>query len=52
MPLQKREENSTSLAATADKGKPINDPATGGTVSPQSSLLMFIGITDDLAILA
>lgn len=34
MLLQKREENSISLAATADKGKLIDDPVFSGKVSP------------------
>lgn len=39
MLLQKREENSISLAATADKGKLIDDPL-GGQVSPKRSAIM------------
>ena len=35
MLLQKREENSISLAATADKGKLIDDPVYHGKVSPK-----------------
>ena len=50
MLLQKREENSISLAATADKGKLIDDPAAGGKVSPKSSLIMLIGLIAGLAI--
>ena len=38
MLLQKREENSISLAATADKGKLIDDPALVGKVAPQSTV--------------
>ena len=37
MLLQKREENSISLAATADKGKLIDDPDTTSIVSPKPS---------------
>lgn len=40
MLLQKREENSISLAATADKGRLIDDPSFGGKVSPKSSIIM------------
>lgn len=37
MLLQKREENSISLASTADKGKLIDQPAFAGKVSPVNS---------------
>ena len=40
MLLQKREENSISLAATADKGKMIDDPSYGGKVSPKNIVIM------------
>lgn len=40
MLLQKREENNISLAATADKGKLIDDPELVGQVSPQSSVIL------------
>lgn len=40
MLLQKREENSIALAATADKGKLIDNPTYGGKVSPKSSIIM------------
>ncbi len=40
MLLQKREENSISLAATADKGKLIDEPQSGAKVSPQSTTIM------------
>ncbi len=40
MLLQKREENSISLAATADKGKLIDDPLYGGKVSPKGAIIM------------
>lgn len=50
MLLQKREENSISLAATADKGKLIDDPAFVGKVSPKSSLVMLIALILGLAI--
>ena len=42
MLLQKREENSISLAATADKGKLIEMPQYAGKVSPKGSLIMLI----------
>ena len=44
MLLQKREENSISLAATADKGKLIDEPTAGGKVSPNSSMIMLMGL--------
>ena len=40
MLLQKREENSISLAATADKGKLIDEPEGGTKISPKSSSIM------------
>ncbi len=50
MLLQKREENSISLAATADKGKLIDDPQFAGKISPKSSLIMLIALIIALAI--
>ena len=50
MLLQKREENSISLAATADKGKLIDDPALVGKVAPQSTTIYMGGIAAALAI--
>ena len=44
MLLQKREENSISLAATADKGKLIDDPTFDGKVSPQKMIIMLASI--------
>ena len=44
MLLQKREENSISLAATADKGKLIDEPAFGGKVSPKGSIIMLAAL--------
>lgn len=38
--LQKREENSISLAATANKGKLIDDPVFYGKVSPKSAIIL------------
>ena len=43
MLLQKREENSISLAATADKGKLIDEPQFRGKVSPNSRIVLLIG---------
>lgn len=40
MLLQKREENSISLAATANKGKLIDEPTSGGIVSPKRDMIM------------
>ena len=50
MLLQKREENSISLAATADKGKLIDDPQYMGKVSPKNSMIMRIALILGLAI--
>jgi capsular exopolysaccharide synthesis family protein len=44
MLLQKREENSISLAATADKGRLIDEPSFGGRVSPKSSIIMLSSV--------
>ena len=44
MLLQKREENSINLAATADKGKLIDDPSYAGIVSPRKSIVMLIAL--------
>ena len=44
MLLQKREENSISLAATADKGKLIDDPVSVGQISPKPMLVMLIAL--------
>ena len=40
MLLQKREENSIALAATADKGKLIDEPLFEGKVSPKSAIIL------------
>ena len=40
MLLQKREENTISLAATADKGKLIDEPLLEGKVSPRRLLIL------------
>jgi len=42
--LQKREENSISLAATADKGKLIAPPLSNGKVSPRKTLVLATAI--------
>ena len=42
--LQKREENSISLAATADKGKLIDQPLFEGKVSPKKLLILAAAI--------
>lgn len=42
--LQKREENSISLAATADKGRMIDEPQFGGKVSPKSAIIILAAI--------
>ncbi|MBR1484414.1 MAG: polysaccharide biosynthesis tyrosine autokinase [Prevotella sp.] len=44
MLLQKREENSISLAATADKGRLIDEPTFEGKVSPKSSIIMLVAL--------
>ena len=44
MLLQKREENSISLAATADKGKLIDDPQYLGIVSPKRSIILLTAL--------
>ncbi len=50
MLLQKREENSISLAATADKGRLIDDTQLNGKVSPNSTYIMLIALVIGLAI--
>ena len=50
MLLQKREENSISLAATADKGRMIDTPIYAGQVSPKSTILILIALGLGLAI--
>ena len=44
MLLQKREENSISLAATADKGTLVDDPIYGGKVSPKGSIILLAAL--------
>ncbi len=50
MLLQKREENSISLAATADKGKLIEEPESGGRVSPVPSVIIPVALVIGLLI--
>lgn len=50
MLLQKREENSISLAATADKGKLIDNPVFAGKVTPKDSIILMIAFCLGLAI--
>ena len=42
MMLQKREDNSIALAATADKGKLLDEPLFEGKVSPKDALIMLL----------
>ena len=42
--LQKREENSISLAATADKGKLIDEPLALGQVSPKRAIILLVAL--------
>lgn len=49
MLLQKREENSISLAATADKGKLIELPQYTGKVSPQNNMIFLIALVLGIA---
>ena len=48
--LQKREENSISLAATADKGKMIDEPLFEGKISPKTSIILLAAIILGLGI--
>jgi len=48
--LQKREENSISLAATADKGKLIDEPQVEGKVSPKKALILAFALVLALGI--
>lgn len=50
MLLQKREENSISLAATADKGKLIDNPVFAGKVTPKDSIILMIAFGLGLSI--
>ena len=42
--LQKREENSIALAATADNGKLLDEPLYQGKVSPKSPIILFAAL--------
>lgn len=44
MLLQKREENSISLAATANRGKLIDEPAYEGKVSPKTLIVLLVAL--------
>lgn len=50
MLLQKREENSISLAATADKGKLVELPQYVGKVSPKTNIILLLGLILGIAI--
>lgn len=50
MLLQKREENSISLAATADKGKLIDNPQVMGQVSPKRSIILLAALVIGFAL--
>ena len=50
MLLQKREENSISLAATADKGRLIDAPSIGGQISPRPKTVWLIAIIIGLSL--
>lgn len=50
MLLEKREENSLSLSATANKGRMYDDPVIVGKVSPKTPMVMLIALFLGLAI--
>lgn len=50
MLLQKREENSIELAATADKAKVVELPAFAGKISPKSKLVYLIALILGIAL--
>ena len=50
MLLQKREENSIALAATADKGKLLDEPLYEGKVSPKAAVVLFLAVVAGLFI--
>jgi len=50
MLLQKREENSISLASTADKGKLIDTPEYVGAISPKKAIIILIAFLLGIAI--
>lgn len=50
MLLQKREENSIALAATADKGKLLDEPLFEGKISPKAAVIFFLSVLAGLFI--
>ena len=50
MLLQKREENSIALAATADKGKLLDEPLFEGKVRPKGVVVIFLSLVAGLFI--
>lgn len=50
MLLQKREENSISLASTADKSQLIEAPQYNGKVGPQSGIILFFALLFGISI--
>lgn len=50
MLLQKREENSITLAATSDKGRLIDEPLNLGQVKPKKAMIMLVALLLGLAI--
>lgn len=50
MLLQKREENSISLAATVNKGKIIDDPSLVGKISPKGNVIILMSLVLGIAI--
>lgn len=50
MLLQKREENSIALAATADKGKLLDEPLFEGKISPKSAVIFFVSVMSGIFI--
>ena len=48
--LQKREENSISLAATADKGKLIDEPLSKGQVSPKKAIILLAALVAGMGV--
>lgn len=50
MLLQKREENSIALAATADKGKMLDEPLFEGKIRPKAAVVFFLAVVAGLFI--
>lgn len=50
MLLQKREENSIALAATADKGKLLDEPLYEGKIRPKAAVVFFLALVAGLFI--